>query len=171
MNLLPGPVQTAAICLGVALPLLLLGYARISSSRGAGSRFRIGCVTVAALFVVACIALPGERQPDDVVSGILLLATAILLVYVFWSLLAWGFTLTLLTALVQAGRPLTEAQWAAAYMQGGDLRMFAHNRLKLLLGSGMVVAGNDKVSTTTKGLVIVRLVEIVRFATGLGSAR
>jgi len=168
MNLLPGPAQTAAICLSVALPLLLLGYAQIPGIRGAGNRFRIGCVTVAGLFAIACIALPGERQLDDVIGGILLLATAVLLVYVFWSLLAWGFTLTLLTSLAQAGRPLTEEQWAAAYMQGGNLGAFARNRLKLLLGSGMVVAGNEKVSTTAKGLMVARLVKLVRFATGLG---
>lgn len=168
MNLLPGPVQTVAICLGVALPLLLLVYAQIPGIRGAGSRFRIGGITVAALFVIACIALPGERQPDDVIGGILLLATAILLVHVFWSLLAWGFTLTLLTSLAQAGRPLTQEEWAAAYMQGGDLGTFARNRLKLLLGSGMVVAAEDKVSTTAKGLMVARLVKLVRFATGLG---
>ncbi|MBA4033165.1 MAG: hypothetical protein C0480_00975 [Bradyrhizobium sp.] len=168
MNLLPGPAQTIAICLSLWLPLLLLGYARFLSIRSAGSRFRIGCVTIVALFGLACIALPGERQFDDVVGGVLLLATAILLVYVFWSLLAWGFTLTLLTALAQAGRPLTEEQWAATYMQGGDLGTFAHNRLKLLLGSGMIVAANGKVSTTAKGLIVVRLVKLVRFATGLG---
>jgi hypothetical protein len=168
MNLLPGPAQTIAICLSLWLPLLLLGCARFLSIRSAGSRFRIGCVTIVALFGLACIALPGERQFDDVVGGVLLLATAILLVYVFWSLLVWGFTLTLLTALAQAGRPLTEEQWAATYMQGGDLGTFAHNRLKLLLGSGMIVAANGKVSTTAKGLIVVRLVKLVRFATGLG---
>jgi hypothetical protein len=171
MNLLPGPAQTVAICLGVLLPLLLLGYARIPGIRGAGSRIRIGCATAAGLFAIACFTLPGERHLDDVVGGILLLATTILLVYVFWSLLAWGFTLTLLTALAQAGRPLTEEQWAAAYMQGGDLGTFADNRLKLLLGSGMVVAADDKVSATAKGLAVVRLVKVVRLATGLGSIR
>lgn len=171
MNLLPGPAQTVAICLSGLLPLLLLGYAKIPGIRGAGNRFRIGCITVAGLFAIACITLPGQRHLDDVVGGILLLATAILLIYVLWSLLAWGFTLTLLTALARAGRPLTEAQWAADYMQGGDLATFAHNRLKLLLGSGLVVAADDKIASTAKGLAIVRLVKVVRFVTGLGSMR
>lgn len=168
MNLLPGPAQTAAICLSVALPLLLFCYALIPSIRGAGSRFRIGCATAAGLFAIACTALPGERHFDDVVGGTLLLATAMILVYVFWSLLAWGFTLTLLTALARAGRPLTEEQWAAAYIQGGDLGTFAHNRLKLLLGSGMVVATDGKIAATVKGMVVARFVRFVRFAAGLG---
>ncbi|SDS22084.1 hypothetical protein [Bradyrhizobium canariense] len=168
MSILPGPAQTTAICLSVALPFLLLCYARIPGIRGAGSRFRIGCATAVGLFAIACFALPGDRQFDDVLGGILLLATAIILSYVLWSLLAWGFTLTLLTALAQTGQPITSEQWAAAYMQGGDLSTFAHNRLKLLLGSGMVVSADGKIAVTPTGMAVVRLVKLVRFATGLG---
>jgi hypothetical protein len=168
MNFLPGPVQTAAICLSAGLPLLLLCYARIPALRGAGRRFRSGCLSVAVLFVVACIALPGPRHLDDVFGGFFLLATATMLCYILFSLLAWGFTLTLLTALVQAGRPLTLEQWAAAYMQGGDLGTFAHNRLKLLIGSGMVTAADGKLTPTTKGLAVAQLAKLVRVSTGLG---
>ncbi len=168
MNLLPGPAQTIAICLSVALPLLLLGYARIAVIHGAGRRFRLGCLSVIVLFVIACIAVPGPRHLDDLVSGVLLLMTAMMLCYVLFGLLTWGFTLTLLTALVQAGRPLTSEQWAAAYMQGGDLGTFAHNRLKLLTGSGMVTMADDKLAATAKGLAVAHLVKLVRFSTGLG---
>jgi hypothetical protein len=168
MNFLPGPAQTTAICLSVALPLLLLCYARIAAIGGAGRRFRLGCLSVIALFVITCIAIPGPRNLDDLVSGLFLLATAMMLCYVLFSLLAWGFTLTLLTALVQAGRPLTSEQWAAAYMQGGDLGTFAHNRLKLLIGSGMVTTADDKLAPTAKGLAVAHLVKLVRFSTGLG---
>jgi hypothetical protein len=168
MNILPGPMQIVAILLGVLLPLLLLFYACIPGIRGAGSRFRIGCATAVAFFAIACFVLPGERHVGDVLGGLLLLATAIMLSYVLWSLLAWGFTLTLLTSLAQASRPLTLEQWAAAYMQGGGLSTFAHNRLKLLLGSGMVVSSNGRIIATPKGIAVARLTKFVRFATGLG---
>ncbi|WP_249129554.1 hypothetical protein [Bradyrhizobium japonicum] len=166
MNMLPGPTQIAAICLSAALPLLLMCYARII--RGSGRRFRLGCVSVVVLFVIACIAIPGQRNLDDVLGGLFLLATAIMLCYVLFSLLAWGFTLTLLTSLVQAGRPLTSEQWAAAYMQGGDIGTFAHNRLKLLTGSGLVMTTDDKLAPTAKGLAVTYLVKLVRLSTGLG---
>lgn len=168
MNILPGPMQVVAILLSALLPLLLLFYARIPNIRGAGSRFRIGCVTVVALFIMTCFALPGERHSDDVLGGLFLLATAIMLFYVLWSLLAWGFTLTLLTSLAQASQPLTSDEWAAAYMQGGDLSTFAHNRLKLLLGSGMVASSDGKIIVTSAGIAMTRLVKFVRFLTGLG---
>jgi hypothetical protein len=166
MNMLPGPAQIAAICLSVAFPLLLMCYARII--RGSGRRFRLGCVSVIVLFVIACIALPGQRHVEDVFSGLFLLATGIMLCYILFSLLAWGFTLTLLTSLVQAGRPLTSEQWAAAYMQGGDIRTFAHNRLKLLTGSGLVTTTDGQLAPTAKGLAVARLVKLVRLSTGLG---
>lgn len=168
MDILPGPMQTTAILLSVLLPFLLLFYARIPGIRGAGSRFRIGCATAVALFAIVCFTLPGERYLDDILSGALLLATAIMLSYVLWSLLAWGFTLTLLTSLAQASGPLTLDQWAAAYMQGGGLSTFAHNRLKLLIGSGLVVSSNGTIIATPKGMALARLTKLVRFATGLG---
>ena len=168
MNMLPGPAQAAAIGLSVALPLLLLCYARIAATGGSGRRFRLGCLSVMVLYAIACIALPGERHLADMLGGLFLLATAMMLWYILFSLLAWGFTLTLLTALVQAGRPLTLEQWAVAYMQGGDLGTFTHNRLKLLVRAGMVITADSKLAPTAKGLAVARLVKFVRLSTGLG---
>ncbi|MBB4375610.1 hypothetical protein [Bradyrhizobium sp. SBR1B] len=166
MNMLPGPAQAAAIGLSVAL--LLLCYARIAATGGSGRRFRLGCITVLALYAIACLALPGQRRYDDVLGGLFLLATAMMFFYILFSLLAWGFTLTLLTALVKAGRPLTLEQWAVAYMQGGDLGTFTHNRLKLLVGAGMVITADGRLAPTAKGVAVARLVKFVRLSTGLG---
>ena len=98
-------------------------------------------------------SLPGPRYFDDVLSGVLFLATAILLFYVFWSLLARSFTLTLLTALAGARQPLTQEQWISIYMQGGDLSTFAHNRLRLLLGlwNGGVGRRRDRCDARRRG--------------------
>lgn len=167
MSILPGPAQTTAIALGVAFPLILFGYAQISSICGAGRRFRIGSITAATLFVIACFVLPGHREIDDVLGGVLLLLTAIEFWYVVWGLLAWGFTLTLLTSLASVGRPLTKEQWIAAYMQGGNLSVFAHNRLRVLLGAAMVVSTAGKIVVTPLGVVTIRLVRFVRLAMGL----
>ena len=168
MNMLPGPAQAAAIGLSIAFPLLLLCYARIAATGGSGRRFRLGCVTIVVLYALACIALPGQRQLADVLGGLLLLGTAMMFCYILFSLLAWGFTLTLLTALAQAERPLTLEQWAEAYMQGGDLGTFAHNRLKLLVGAGMVITADGRLASTAKGTAIAHLVKLVRLSTGLG---
>jgi hypothetical protein len=168
MSILPGPLQITAIALSALLPLLLFVYARIGIFRGAGRLFRAGCLTIIALYAAACLGLPWPRDIGDVVGGALLLTTAILLCHVFWSLLAWGFTVTLLTALASSAQPLTLEQWASAYMQGGDLSGFAHNRLSLLIGSGTAVSRNGQVVVTPLGMLLVRVVRLIRFATGMG---
>ena len=168
MIIVPGPAQTAAICLSLALPFLAIIYAKIIVVRSAGRRFRVAWATATGLFVAACILLPGERQFGDVLAGFLLLATAMILSYLVWGLLAWGFTLTLLTSLVKAERPLDLEQWAAAYMRGGDIGTFAHNRLKLLAAAGMVTTTDGKLVPTAKGLTVAKLVKLVRLTTGLG---
>jgi hypothetical protein len=168
MSILPGPLQITAIVLSLLLPVPLFGYATIPSLRSPGRRFRAAAITLAVLLLIAGLALPGARDIGDVLGGALLLATAILLCHVFWSLLAWGFTVTLLTALAQAGRPLTLEQWISAYMQGCDLGGFAHNRLRLLIGTGMVTPGDGRIAVTRFGMLTVRLVRLIRSATGIG---
>jgi hypothetical protein len=168
MNILPGPLQITAILLSLILPLLLFCFARLPGRHGAGRLFRIGCLTVIGLFALASFVLPDQRDAGDVLGGILLLATAILLYHVFWSLLAWGFTLTLLTALAGNDRPLTLEQWMSTYMRGGSLAGFAHNRLRLLIGSGMAILKEGQVVVTPMGMAMVRLVKFIRLATGLG---
>lgn len=168
MSIFPGPLQITAILLSALLPLVLFGYARIGVFHGAGRLFRAGSLTVIALFAAGCLALPGSRDIGDVVGGVLLLTTAILLCHVLWSLLAWGFTVTLLTALAGAAQPLTLEQWASAYMRGGDLSGFAHNRLRLLVGSGMAISRDGRIAVTPLGMMTVRVVRLIRFATGMG---
>jgi hypothetical protein len=168
MNILPGPLQITAILLGLILPLLLFCFARLPGLHGAGRLFRIGSSTVIGLFAITCLALPGPRDFGDLLSGAFLLLTAIIFCYVIWGLLAWGFTLTLLTALAKDERPLTLEQWMSTYMRGGSLAEFAHNRLRLLIGSGMAVLTEGQVVVTPIGMATVRLVKFIRLATGLG---
>jgi hypothetical protein len=171
MSFLPGLLQTTAIVLGLLLPALLFSYAAIPGLRSPGRRFRASAFTVAGLLLVACLTLPGPRDFGDVFGAVLLLATAILLCHVFWSLLAWPFTLTLLTAIAKADHPLTLEQWISAFMQGESPSTFAENRLKLLFGAGMAVSAGERIVVTRTGMATARLVRFVRVATGLGSSR
>src|ERR1700761_3085474 len=102
MSILPGLLQTTAILLSLLLPVLLFAYQAIPRLRSPGRRFRAATVTVVGLLVIACLVLPGPRDFGDVIGAVLLLATAIVLCHIFWSLLVWPFTLTLLTALAKA---------------------------------------------------------------------
>ena len=92
MNIWPSPIEAVAIVLSIGFPLLLMGYAHVAGLRRAGVRFRIASLTGTAIFVASCILLPGPFDVSDALAAGLLLATAILFWWTFWSLLAWGFT-------------------------------------------------------------------------------
>jgi hypothetical protein len=167
MTLLPAPMECVAIALGVTFPFVMLIWAQFGSIRGAGVRFGLGCVTSIVMLAALAVILPGERDPADVVSGFLLLVAALLFWNVIWSLLAFGFTLTLLTALVKAGKPLTLSQWMMAYMQGADLRTFAHNRLQLLFGTGMAKLERENLVATPFGVTAAGLMRASRLLFGI----
>jgi hypothetical protein len=71
------------------------------------------------------------------VTGTLLLGSATLAGFTLWTLIAWGFTLSLLLALERAGHPLTIEQWTRAYTSGRPLESLAHDRLGLLFRLGL----------------------------------
>ena len=171
MSILPGPLQTTAILLSLLLPVLLFSYKAIPRLRSPGRRFRAAALTIAALLLIACLALPGPRALGDVIGAFLLLTTAIVLCHIFWSLVAWPFTLTLLTALAKANQPLTLEQWMSACMQGGSPSSFADNRLKMMYRGGIIVLIGEQLVVTPTGMMIARLVHFIRFITGLGSQR
>jgi len=168
MVLVPSALQASALLIGVILPLILLACVHVRIIRSAGARFRAASLMAVGLYAGVFLFLPGSREVADIVSGALLLATAILFWYVIWSLLAWGFTLTLLTALITAERPLTQDQWVTAYMGGaGDLSSFAENRLRLLRVAGMVSMDADEVTATQLGIGLASCVRVVQFILGV----
>ena|ERR1700761_3350055 len=163
----PAPMQWVAIALSSLFPLFPLALAKARAFRGSGARYVVACVIATVVFFVAFIILPGEHDLFDALSGFLILATAMLFWNVIWSLLAFGFTLTLLTALVQAGRPLTRSQWVTAYMQGADLRKFARNRLQLLIGTGMAKYEGNNIVATPFGSFAATFVRSTRLLFGI----
>jgi hypothetical protein len=131
-----------------------------------GRRFVLAAGTTWAVWVAAMIATaPGAV---DLVTGGLLLATATLAGFTLWTLVAWGFTLSMLLALNRAGRPLTVDEWAAAYTRGQPLDAFARDRLGVLLKLGLArVRGDEVVMTPGRGRVMARMTLLLRRLFGL----
>ena len=159
-------MQCVALAHGASPPVILIVCARIMRVRGAGSRYLLGCLISIAIFLALALILPGRRDPTDLFSGLLLLLAALLVWNVPWNLLAFGFTLTLLTALVKVGQPTTQDQWISVYMQGADLGKFARNRLQLLLGTGMARIDQNHIVATHFGFTCARVIRLIRLLCG-----
>jgi hypothetical protein len=164
-------VPTLPIALALAgcllLPSLLLalshGPLRVDAP---GRRFVSAAILTWLAWFVAMVAV----APDwvELVTGALLLATATLAGFTLWTLVAWGFTLSMLLALDRAGRPLSVEEWALAYTRGKPLDAFACDRLGVLFKLGLAeVRGGEVVMTPRRGRVVARIAVALRKLFGL----
>lgn len=167
IDFLPSVGVAASLIAGAGLPIVLItlshGPLKVSAP---GQRFVAAAVSAWLTWVVALFALsPGWV---DVASGTLLLTTATLAGFTLWTLIAWGFTLSMLLALNRAGRALSVEEWALAYTRGRPLAAFGRDRLGVLFALGLAeVRGGVIVMTPVRGRLLARLVRLLRKLFGL----
>jgi hypothetical protein len=163
------PTLPVALSLGAValLPALLLAVSHGPLKVAApGRRFALA----AGLTWVAWAGFMAGGAPDavELVTGALLLAAATLAGFTLWTLVAWGFTLSMLLALRRAGRPLTADEWALAYTRGRPLDAFARDRLGVLLKLGLAeLRGGEVVMTAGRGRALARVTTLLRKLFGL----
>ncbi|HVL11290.1 MAG TPA: hypothetical protein VM529_01910 [Gemmata sp.] len=153
----------ACVMLPVALLVLSHGPFKVTAP---GRRFVLAAGVVWTAWVATMIAV----RPDwvDLVTGALLLATATLAGFTLWTLVAWGFTVSMLLALARADRPLTVDGWALAYTRGKPLAAFAQDRLGVLLKLGLAeVRGGEVVMTPRRGRAFAKAATMLRRLFGL----
>jgi len=163
---LPVALSLAAVALMLAI-LLALSHGPIKVA-APGRRF----ILAAALAWLVWLAAMITSAPDavELVTGGLLLATATLAGFTLWTLVAWGFTLSMLLALHRAGRPLSADEWTLAYTRGKPLDAFARDRLGVLLKLGLAqVRGDEVVMTPGRGRTFARVTVFLRKLFGLST--
>ena len=152
-------------CALLPLALLVLSHWPLKVT-APGQRFVLAAVAMWTAWLAAMIVC----VPDlvDAVTGGLLLATTTLACFTLWTLIAWGFTLSMLLTLHRAGRPLQMDDWVAAYTRGKSLEAFALDRLGVLFKLGLAKMRDGKVVMTPgRGRVIARLAVLLRKLFGL----
>jgi hypothetical protein len=151
----------------VLLPAIVLALSHGPLKAAApGRRFAVAVGLTWAAWLAAMMVV----SPDwvDLVTGAMLLATATLAGFTLWTLITWGFTLSMLLALARAGRPLTADEWAFAYTRGKPLEAFARDRLGVLLRLGLAeVRGDEVAMTPRRGRAFVKTVAILRKLFGM----
>ena len=153
LDLLPSAPVAASIALCSALPVVLFALShgpwRIAAP---GRRFVMAGILTWFAWLAAMFAT-GPGWVDFVAAG-LLLATATLAGFTLWTLLAWGFTLSMLLVLERAERPITVEEWIRAYTRARPLDALARDRVGLLLRLGLVSMKDKRhlVSSTLGGL-------------------
>ena len=158
---IPPPALLAALMGALVLPVLLIALSHPPFKvERPGWRFRLAVLGMTAVWLMLLGLLPGVKPVLEILCGALILPTAVLVGFSFWSLLAHGFTISMLLSLAEAGTPLTLEGWMGAY-GGAGLQAFARDRMQVLFGLGMVVATPDGlVQATRRGVVTGRVAAV-----------
>ncbi len=164
-------IPSAAVAMSLVacglLPVFLLSLSHgVLKVAAPGRRF----VLAASLTWGAWLATLPATVPDgvDLATSILLLATATLAGFTLWTLVAWGFTVSMLLALNRSHEPLSVEEWALEYTHGKPIATFARDRLGILFKLGLAeTRGTDVVMTPVRGRVFAKAAGLLRNLFGL----
>jgi hypothetical protein len=152
---LPGFV---ALCLGAALifPGVLMVLARVPVLRARNAwQFALSVAVLAiALGVVAWWWEGSTTGTGDVVVGLMLLGSGLLVELEVWALLSRGYTLGLLLTLLNAEERLDARRLAQAYRGGAGLGWIMEHRLAGLDAARLIRAEDGMVRLTAGGYVV-----------------
>jgi hypothetical protein len=133
----------AALLMPGALVLLSIGPARIGRI---AFRVPAAVLAAAAAWGLLLAAFPGRTlDPADLIAGCMILGTAAFCVYSAWALIVYGFTISMLVVLDEADAPLQLEDWARRYGGGRGLEAMLEDRLRVLLGMGLIAREGETV--------------------------
>lgn len=163
MIFVPSLTIGAGIGAGLVLPAILAmlshGPWKVTAP---GRRFVLAALLTCGGWA-GFLALQPSVSLADLLASAMILFTALLVIFSFWCLLAWGFTVSLLMALARAGHPLSFAEWVAAYNGGGNVETFTRDRLSLLLKYKMARLDGPNVRIIPgRGVLLVHLIVLLR---------
>jgi hypothetical protein len=172
---MPPVALGAAIFCGCAMPLLLILLGRTSSAlRRPGPRYRVSVQAAWLLFFAALVGFWLAGIPIgtiDYIAGAAIMLAATVLAFIAWSLIAWGFTLSMLLALAKAKRVARLDDWIRHYTGGADFRRLAADRAAVLLVARLaVMTGENGFRLTALGRVAARFVAVGQWTFGIRSA-
>lgn len=175
IEIIPGPATASGIVAGAAIPLVtfILSHRpfKITSLQ---HRFLISCgisFLVWGAFVFTYAINAQSVLWSDMLSGILFFLTAIIAFGILWSLICWGFTLSLLKALAESQSAKNQTAWFALYGGGSTTQDFMYDRLSILLALGLAQHKNETIKlTSSSGHFMAIFVRILRKMYGLTHA-
>jgi hypothetical protein len=169
IDAIPSAPVALSLAACAALPVVLVGLSHGPwKILAPGRRFVISSI----LIWTAWPMVMWTTGPSwvDLFTGALLLATATLAGFTLWSLIAWGFTLSMLLALERARSPLAMEEWMRVYTRGRPLDALARDRVGLLLRLGLAeVENNERLVLGRRGRWIARVALGCRRVFGLSS--
>jgi hypothetical protein len=168
IDFIPGPATATALIAAGTLPiwLMLLSHGPWKIVRP-GKRFVLAALLSLGTWVVTLFLWP-PGGAIDLISGASILILSLLAGFTLWTLVAWGFTLSMLLALRRTNRTLSLKEWIASYTGGKTVEAFGRDRLGVLFRFKLADrTGADEVEATGNGRRVAVIAIVLRKLFGL----
>tara|TARA_Y100000591_G_C21844959_1_gene708124 strand:+ start:272 stop:769 length:498 start_codon:yes stop_codon:yes gene_type:complete len=96
-----------------------------------------------------------------VLASILLLTSSIIINFTIWSILIWGFTVSLLES-VMSKKKITKPKWIEIYTGNKSLDFFTQDRIKLLLIIKSIEKKKNDIQINSIGLTVSKIYMILK---------
>ena len=167
-SLIPPPVFQVALLACLMLPLLLLAISWIAPNQLLAKHRLILAVAMSSLFAVTIgflvipqFATHSSLNWTDIACAGLFYATTIMIVFSAWSLIGYGFTVSILLDTARAKGPISQDDLMQSFAGGNGLPAFVRDRASLLLRMGLMNV-NDSWFTLSgyRALIFARIVRL-----------
>lgn len=167
IDFIPSASVALSLAACVLLPVFLLCLSHgVLKVLAPGRRFILAAMLTWGAWLATLPATASDAV--ELVTSALLLATATLAGFTLWTLIAWGFTVSMLLALNRASEPLSIDNWALEYTRGKPLDAFARDRLGVLFKLGLAETHGDAVvMTPLRGRLFAKCAGLLRTIFGL----
>jgi hypothetical protein len=165
---IPSPPIMSAIFASLSLPLFLLLVAHSPWRPASPMRHFLSAAGLACSLMVVLLLADEMPAWPDLLAALALLAGSVLAEYTLWSLILWGFALSVLNILEQRQQVDSIEGWCTAYAGDDGIDAFTLNRCSLLLAAGFArLSSSRELSITPRGQLAVRIVNAIRWIFGL----
>lgn len=151
-------------------PLLMIFLPVISRTMKPGMRFKVASVIVYVFWSIAGVMLAQHDSNFSIwqwAAGFLLITAVLLFAFMLWSVLCWGYTISMLLCLAPNHQVNSIDEWMQLYTRSQGTRVLTENRVEVLTSLHLARLDNEEVVLTRIGFIVAECIKKIFFLLGV----
>ena len=158
------------ILLILMMPIILLVMPRFFRKIDLSMRFKLVAIFILLTWCLLGLVLKSKGYVFsywDICSGALLIISVLIFLFMIWSVLCWGYTISMLLCLSQPKSVTNLHDWEKLYTNTDSLLTLTRNRSQVLVWLGLAKIDKDIVQLTSFGKLFSSMVNAIIRITGI----
>ena len=133
--------------------VLLYAFGNIKYKSDPKNNFLVSTVIVFVVLYSVYLYL-GNISIKTLLGSILFLSSSVIILFTFWTILIWGFTISLLESLTKL-KVSNKEKWIKKYTGKSNLNVFTKDRMRLLfIIDAIKITKKNEIVITKKGIIL-----------------